>query len=212
MQGKFIVVEGLEGAGKSSAIAYIKQWLSARGLTKLINTREPGGTPIAEDIRAITKQVYANDQMDEITELLLMYAARVQLVNTIIRPALADGYWVIGDRHEMSTLAYQGGGRGIDQIKLANLSSLVLTGFKPDLTIYLDIDPKLGLERVANRGAKDRFEQESIDFFTKIRKVYQKLTLDNDQAFMIDASQNIVDVQAEIAKVLMANSGLNYGK
>ncbi len=137
---KFIVIEGLEGAGKSSAVRYVTDYLHGHGVARIECTREPGGTPLAERMRAIVKEVH-DERLTIEAELLLMYASRVQLVETRIKPALADGVWVVGDRHDLSSQAYQGGGRGIDANLIGAIKRAVLGDFKPDLTLYLDIDP-----------------------------------------------------------------------
>ena len=157
-RGKFIVIEGLEGAGKSSAMACVVNYLQEHQIP-YIQVREPGGTPMAEAIRALVKQPWAETVTAE-TELLLMYASRAQLVANVIEPALTRGEWVISDRHDLSSRAYQGGGRGIDDAKLATLRQLVLGDFTPDLTLLLDIEPARGLARAQARGELDRIEQE----------------------------------------------------
>mgnify|MGYP000190298734 CR=1 FL=1 len=159
---KFIVIEGLEGAGKSSAVRYVTDYLQAHGVARIECTREPGGTPLAERMRAIVKEVH-DERLTVEAELLLMYASRVQLVETRIKPALADGIWVVGDRHDLSSQAYQGGGRGIDANLIGAIKRAVLGDFKPDLTLYLDIDPAIGLQRARHRGELDRIEAHRFD-------------------------------------------------
>lgn len=139
-QSKFIVVEGLEGAGKSTAINAIVETLKASGVEDIVNTREPGGTVLAEKMRSLVKEEHEGEKLQDMTELLLMYAARVQLVENVIKPALDNGQWVLGDRHDMSSQAYQGGGRQIARTTMESLKSTTLGGFKPDLTLYLDLD------------------------------------------------------------------------
>lgn len=165
MIGKFIVIEGLEGAGKSTAIAQVIATLAQHGIENPQSTREPGGTPLAEQMRALVKQGHPDEPLTDMAELLLLYAARIQLVDNVIKPALAEGRWVVGDRHDMSSQAYQGGGRGFDQTLMENLRDTVLGDFRPDLTIYMDIDPVLGLQRARGRGELDRIEQMDIAFF-----------------------------------------------
>ena len=164
MKPKFIVVEGLEGAGKSTAISLCQDFLNKKQI-EYINVREPGGTPLAESLRTLVKAEHEEEIAFE-TELLIMYAARSQLMHNVINPALEQGKWILADRHDLSSQAYQGGGRGISSNTLASLSSMVLKGLKPDLTIYLDIDPVIGLERAKGRGELDRIEQEAIEFFS----------------------------------------------
>lgn len=139
-QSKFIVVEGLEGAGKSTAINAIVETLKASGVEDIVNTREPGGTVLAEKMRSLVKEEHEGEKLQDMTELLLMYAARVQLVENVIKPALDSGKWVLGDRHDMSSQAYQGGGRQIARTTMESLKETTLGGFKPDLTLYLDLD------------------------------------------------------------------------
>lgn len=202
MKGKFIVVEGLEGAGKSSAIDAIKGCLSRHGVSAVTTTREPGGTTIAEQIRRWIKGEVACESIALQSEVLLMYAARVQLIETVIKPALERGEWVIGDRHNLSTLAYQGGGRGINEQVLLQIQEFSLQGFKPDWTLYLDIDPAVGLQRVVQRGEKDRIEQESLSFFQRVRESYLRWSDDDPSCHRVDASQNMTQVHQQIVASL----------
>lgn len=195
--GKFIVVEGLEGAGKSTVIAAIQRELEEQG-HKLKLTREPGGTPMAEAIRECVKHNWENEFVTEQTELLLMYAARSQLVENTIKPALAEGTWVLGDRHDWSSLAYQGGGRQVNRDHLNAIRELTLNGFSPDLTIYLDIDPKAGLVRAASRGELDRIEQSGLAFFERARETYLSLVKRTDSAVLIHAEQSIDKVREDV--------------
>ena len=151
MQGKFIVIEGLEGAGKSTAIQTVVDTLKSLGVNDIVFTREPGGTPLAEKLRHLIKHE-TEEPVTNKAELLMLYAARVQLVENVIKPALAAGKIVLGDRHDMSSQAYQGGGRQFDQTLMANLKNMVLGDFEPDFVLYLDIDPAEGLARARGRG------------------------------------------------------------
>jgi len=198
---KFIVIEGLEGAGKSTAVATVVQWLKEQGAAEVITTREPGGTPLAEQIRAIVKTPTQERLTDE-AELLLMYAARVQLVETVIRPALARGCWVVGDRHDLSSQAYQGGGRGMPAALIEAIREAVLGDFRPDLTLYLDIPPQLGLERAAVRGELDRIEQQQRAFFERTHARYRQLVAADANAVTIDASRPLDEVQLAIRQAL----------
>ena len=201
MTGKFIVIEGLEGAGKSSAIAIIKDTLTAAGID-FITTREPGGTPMAEAIRECVKQDW-EEPIAQSTELLLMYAARSQLVNNIIKPELSSGKWVIADRHDWSSIAYQGGGREIDLADLRALKQITMGEFEPDFTIYLDIDPKVGLARAASRGALDRIELAGDAFFARCRNMYLYLVRKNaSKSVLVDAEQTMAEVQADVHNVV----------
>ncbi|WP_368939231.1 dTMP kinase [Proteus mirabilis] len=199
---KFIVIEGLEGAGKTSAIQTVVDTLKQQGITDFAFTREPGGTPLAEKLRELIKQGIKGEKVTDKAELLMLYAARVQLVENVIKPALAQGKWVIGDRHDLSSQAYQGGGRGIDKALMKSLRDTVLADFKPDLTLYLDLDPAVGLARARARGELDRIEKESMDFFYRTRERYQALAKEDASIITIDASQDIDKVQADIRDVL----------
>ncbi|MGC7588983.1 dTMP kinase [Bisgaard Taxon 46] len=195
--GKFIVLEGIEGAGKTTARDSIVRALHAHGIEDIVFTREPGGTPLAEKLRHLIKHETEEPVTDK-AELLMLYAARIQLVENVIKPALAEGKWVIGDRHDMSSQAYQGGGRQLDRTLLSTLRETVLSDFEPDLTLYLDIDPVLGLTRARGRGALDRIEQQNIDFFHRTRQRYLELVQNNPKARCIDASQEIDKVSADV--------------
>ncbi|MBB6055399.1 dTMP kinase [Tolumonas osonensis] len=201
MSAKFIVIEGLEGAGKSTAVSYVLDWLHEHGITCLETTREPGGTPLAEKMRSIVKEVH-DEPLTIQAELLLMYAARVQLVENRIKPALERGCWVVGDRHDLSSQAYQGGGRGIDLGLIGQIKQAVLGDFAPDLTLYLDIDPALGLQRARQRGELDRIELEALAFFQRTRARYLELAVQDPKIHIIDASQTPEQVQTAINAVL----------
>jgi len=145
-----------------------------------------------------------DEAIDVKAEVLMFYAARVQLVETVIKPALAEGQWVIGDRHDLSTQAYQGGGRGIDQQMLATLRNAVLGDFRPNLTLYLDVTPEVGLKRARARGELDRIEQESLDFFNRTRARYLELAAQDDSIRTIDATQSLEDVTRSIRETITA--------
>ncbi|MBS9783248.1 MAG: dTMP kinase [Pasteurella sp.] len=196
-KGKFIVIEGLEGAGKTNAQQIIMASLQAQNI-EFITTREPGGTPIAEALRNLWKKGIGEEHTTDKAELLMLYAARTQLVETIIQPALEKGIWVIGDRHDMSTQAYQGGGRELSDELLTSIKTAILGNFKPDLTLYLDLDPRIGLERAKGRGELDRIEQQHIDFFHRTRTRYLQLIENNPNAVIIDAEQPLEEVSDEI--------------
>ena len=196
--GKFIVVEGLEGAGKTTAVKTIIEMLANTGINNVITTREPGGTPLAEKMRALVKNPHPNENLTDMAELLLMYAARIQLVENVIKPALAQGAYVVGDRHDMSSQAYQGGGRGFDNNTMLSLRDLVLADFKPDVVFYMDIDPILGLERARARGELDRIERMQIDFFQRIRAKYLELAAQNSNVIIINASLPLAEVTLSI--------------
>ncbi|WP_131781669.1 dTMP kinase [Legionella gresilensis] len=195
--GRFIVVEGLEGAGKTTAIEIIKHYLEER-VKKVIVTREPGGTYVGEKLRSLIKESVPNEPLDSLSELLMIYAARVQLIQNVIRPAIAQGDWIIADRFELSTYAYQGGGRGISQAILDNLSSFCLAGLKPDLTLFLDIAPEQGLQRIHKRGEIDRIEQESLVFFNRVYQAYHQKLKQTENSVIIDASMPLEQVQQSL--------------
>ncbi|MCG6236369.1 dTMP kinase [Vibrio diabolicus] len=202
MKANFIVVEGLEGAGKSTAIKTVLDTLKAAGIENIVNTREPGGTPLAEKMRALVKEEHEGEELKDMTELLLLYAARVQLVENVIKPALANGQWVVGDRHDMSSQAYQGGGRQIDASLMKNLRDTTLGDFKPAFTLYMDIDPRVGLERARGRGELDRIEKMDISFFERTRERYLEIAHADPSIIIINAEQAIEDVSRDIRHAL----------
>ena len=201
-QAKFIVIEGLEGAGKSTAINAVLETLKQAGIGNIRNTREPGGTALAEKLRELVKQEHEGEELQDMTELLLMYAARVQLVENVIKPALNSGTWVVGDRHDMSSQAYQGGGRQIARETMQALKQTTLGDFKPDLTLYLDIDPRVGLERARGRGELDRIEKMDMGFFDRTRERYLELANQDDSVLIINAEQAIEQVASDIKTAL----------
>ena len=201
MRGKFLTIEGTEGVGKSTNIDFIRGQLLARGIT-LTLSREPGGTPLAEDIRGL---LLANrdEIVDETAELLLVFAARAQHIQTVIEPALERGEWVLCDRFTDATYAYQGGGRGIDLEKIESLEQFVQGDLRPDLTLILDIDVEVGLERARQRGELDRFEIESIQFFERVRAAYLARAEKYSHRYaVVDAGQTLAEVQDDIAAIL----------
>lgn len=200
-KSRFISVEGIEGVGKSTHLRFIQGWLSRRGV-RVLRTREPGGTPVAERIRAILLNP-ANRQLPAMSELLLMFAARASHVEQVIRPALASGRWVLCDRFTDASYAYQGGGRGISVRHIAALERMVLGSLKPDLTLLLDAPVDVGLERMQRRGARDRFERERQEFFQRVRRAYRTRAQHNSRRFrVVDANGDLVEVRARIRKVL----------
>ena len=210
--GKFIVIEGLEGAGKTTAKEMVVNVLRQHKINDLVFTREPGGTPLAESLRALIKDGVEGEVITDKAELLMLYAARVQLVENIIKPALASGKWVVGDRHDLSSQAYQGGGRGLDTQLMTTLKSTVLGTFKPDLTLYLDISPDVGLQRARQRGALDRIEKESLAFFERTRQRYLELANADDSIVIINAEQSLEEVSCDIHYVLanwLVGQGIN---
>ncbi|MEK2178548.1 dTMP kinase [Vibrio parahaemolyticus] len=202
MKANFIVVEGLEGAGKSTAIKTVLDTLKQAGIKNIVNTREPGGTPLAEKMRALVKEEHEGEELKDMTELLLLYAARVQLVENVIKPALANGQWVVGDRHDLSSQAYQGGGRQIDASLMKNLRDTTLGDFKPAFTLYMDIDPRIGLERARGRGELDRIEKMDISFFERTRERYLEIANADPSIVVINAEQSIEEVSRDIQDAL----------
>ena len=200
-KGRFIVIEGLEGAGKSTAINKVKDILLCKSC-EVITTHEPGGTGVGDKLRSIIKNGVADEILDARAELLLLYASRVQLLENIIKPALMRGAWVISDRFELSTFAYQGGGRKIACEVINEISKVCLQGFTPDLTLFLDVTPELGLQRARERSDLDRIEQESLDFFKLVHENYHKNIKNMRNVAIIDAAKSIHEVEKQISEVL----------
>ncbi|HEJ8088098.1 TPA: dTMP kinase [Serratia liquefaciens] len=198
MKNKFVVIEGLEGAGKTTARDTVVDVLRQHGINDIVFTREPGGTPLAEKLRDLFKRGVDGELPTIKAEVLMLYAARVQLVETVIKPALARGAWVVGDRHDLSSQAYQGGGRGVDQQLMASLRDTVLGDFYPDLTLYLDLPPLVGLQRARARGELDRIEQETLPFFERTRARYLELAAQDESIVTVDAAQSLEQVTAAI--------------
>lgn len=202
MRGRFITLEGSEGSGKSTNLAYIHEKLQQSGLDVVL-TREPGGTPLGEQIRELLldhrQQAMASD-----TELLLMFAARAQHLNELILPALEQGKWVLCDRFTDATYAYQGAGRGIDEGRIATLESWVQGELRPDLTFFLDLPVDQGLARAGERSAPDRFEREQIDFFERVRQGYLNQAEREPQRYrVVDASVPLEQVQSQLDTILV---------
>ena len=201
-KGVFITLEGTEGSGKSTQLKTIEQYLQQHN-RRYIKVREPGGAPIAEEIRNLLKTPRKDDAMCDTTELLLMYAARAQLVNTVIKPAIEQGVDVICDRHDLSTVAYQGGGRGMDLGEIKAISKVVLGDFKPNLTILLDIDPIKGMQRAKARGELDRFEQSKMDFFVRVRNTYLECAKQDPNIIkVVNGDDTLDNVSSHIRKLL----------
>jgi len=200
MKGKFITVEGIEGVGKTTNIEFIHQQLQAAG-RDVVLTREPGGTPLGEAVRGLLLDPEYTG-MDSTCELQLMFAARAEHLAKLVWPALEKGQWVLCDRFTDATYAYQGGGRGIDTGVIARLEDLVQGDFRPDLTLLLDVPVEVGLARASKRGAMDRFEQEKVGFFEKVRKCYLEMAKASPGRYrVVDASLSLDEVQKQIAAI-----------
>jgi len=203
--GKFITIEGSEGAGKSTAIHYL-QTLFTELKREVIFTREPGGTQIAEEIRKVLLFPKSEEKMCADTELLLMFAGRAQHLNHCILPALAAGTWVVSDRYIDASYAYQGGGRELSMQSIQTLDKLVVGAHYPDLTLLLDVPVDMGLTRTEKRtGTKDRIEQEKQDFFERVRKAYLTRAKEVPQRIkVINAALSLTEVQAQIRECLLS--------
>ena len=200
-QGRFITIEGSEGAGKSTNIAVVEATLRESGI-EFVSTREPGGTPRAEALRRLVLEE-RDEPVDPLTELLLMFAARKQHVENLIQPALAAGKWVVCDRFTDATFAYQGGGRQMPLERIATLENWIQGSLRPHLTLYFDVAPEVGASRISTR-AKDRVEQESGDFFERVRNAYLQRLAANPNMHLIDASVDLEAVQMAVAEQVSA--------
>ena len=200
-RGLFLTLEGAEGVGKSTNIEFITEHLEQRGIEYVL-TREPGGTPLAERIRDLLLMVH-EEPMSELSELLLVFAARAQHLDKVIEPALAAGKWVVCDRFTDATFAYQGAGRGLSIETIGQLQSMVQGELRPDLTIILDLDPEIGMQRASNRGELDRFEREQQSFFRSVRQGYLDIAAaEPERCLVIDASKPLVDVKLDLLAAL----------
>lgn len=200
-KGRFLTFEGLEGVGKSTNIEFATRYLREHDIPVLV-TREPGGTALAEQLRELLLQP-REEPMADMTELLLVFAARAQHLEQVIKPALARGSWVICDRFTDATHAYQGAGRQLGHEGITQLENLVQGPLRPDLTLILDIEPAEGLKRARQRGTPDRFEQEELDFFSRVRACYLELAERDPVRYrIIDAGQPLEQVQQQIYRQL----------
>lgn len=196
--GKFITLEGVDGAGKSTHLAFVADWMRQQGC-EVIVTREPGGTPLGETLR----ELLLHRDMDADTELLLMFAARQQHLAELILPALASGAWVVSDRFTDASYAYQCGGRGIAEARITALETWVQRGFRPDLTLLFDVPPEVAEARRSAARAADRFEREADSFFSKVRRAYlERAQAEPGRMRVLDARQSIAALQAEIGQHL----------
>jgi dTMP kinase len=200
VRGRFITLEGIDGAGKSSHVGWIAEWLGERG-QRVVVTREPGGTPLGEQLRGLL----LGEPMDLRTEALLMFAARQEHLAKLILPALARGEWVLCDRFTDATFAYQGGGRGLPLMALEALERWVHEGFQPDLTLYFDLPVAVARERLgAAQGALDRFEQENAGFFERVRAAYHgRAARDPHRIRIVDAAPPLPEVKKQVETILV---------
>ncbi len=200
-KGKFITIDGVEGAGKSTQIDLICKHLYEKGI-KVVRTREPGGTEVGEKIRSVLLDV-ENQAMHSDTELLLMFSSRNELIQNKIIPALNDGYWVVSDRFTDASFAYQGGGRMLNLDRIAELEDWVLGDFKPDLTLLLDVSVEVGMARIEARSAKDRIELEEREFFERVRSIFiRRSETFPERIKLIDASGAVDDIHSKIRALI----------
>ena len=200
-KGKFITIDGVEGAGKSTQIDLICSYLHRKGI-EVVRTREPGGTEVGEKIRSVLLDV-ENQEMHSDTELLLMFSSRNELIQNKIIPALNDGYWVVSDRFTDASFAYQGGGRMLNLDRIAELEDWVLGDFKPDLTVLLDVSVEVGMARIEARAAKDRIELEEREFFERVRSVFiRRSETFPERIKLIDASGAVNDIHSKIRALI----------
>lgn len=206
MRGRFITVEGGEGAGKSTLMDRIAGWLEDRGQS-VIKTREPGGTELAERIRELILSD-AHTTLSDQAELLLLFAARAQHLDELIRPALVRGETVLCDRFTDATWAYQGGGRKMSRAMIGRLEEMVHGDLQPDLTLLLDLPVEIGLDRASQRGQADRIEQEPVDFFQRVRSAYLQRAREHSGRFaIIDASVGVAQVWSQVEQVMQKRLG-----
>lgn len=197
---KFITFEGMDGAGKSTHLAWFADALRQHG-PDVVVTREPGGTPLGEQLR----EILLNQPMSIGTEALLMFAARLEHIEQVIKPALRAGKWVISDRFSDASFAYQGGGRGLDWDKLSQLEQWVHPDLQPDLTLFFDVPVEVARQRLANNTSLDRFEQEQADFFERVRAGYHRRVRQNPQRYIvIDAAQTMNVVKQQLEDIVLS--------
>ena len=201
MSGKFITIEGTEGAGKSTNLSSIEKVLNDFDISYIV-TREPGGTAVGEELRSILLKNESINISGQ-TELLLMFASRMQHINDVIKPALKLNKWVVCDRFTDASYAYQGYGRQLNLSFISSLENLVHPDLQPDLTLILDVPVNIAMGRVYNRGNLDRFEQEDVAFFNRVREGYKEIAKNNtDRCREIDASKDLAEVQAEVMQII----------
>ncbi|MGR2679114.1 dTMP kinase [Chromobacterium haemolyticum] len=198
-RGRFISLEGIDGAGKSTHLTFIRDWLAQHGVDAVF-TREPGGTPLGEKIRELLLAVDTEASLD--AETLLVFASRQQLLHSVIEPALAAGQWLVSDRFTDSTFAFQGGGRGVPFERIAELEQWVQHGLQPDLTLLFDLPLEVAAERMSKTRQLDRFEQEKADFHVRVREAYLRRAAGQPRFAVLDASRSIAEIQVDIAACL----------
>ncbi|MBD8531892.1 MULTISPECIES: dTMP kinase [unclassified Massilia] len=197
-RGKFITVEGIDGAGKSTHIGFVTQWLQARGKT-VVSSREPGGTPLGEQLR----DLLLHEKMHLETEALLMFASRREHIAQVIEPALARGDWVLSDRFSDASFAYQSGGRGMDRAKMEALEAWVHPYLQPDLTLLFDVPLDVARQRLDATRTLDKFESEQAEFFARCRAEYLRRAAEYPDRFaVIDSTRSIAETQARIEEAL----------
>ncbi|MBJ89510.1 MAG: dTMP kinase [Woeseia sp.] len=201
-RGRFITIEGIEGTGKSTNVEFLKSLVKEHEV-EVITTREPGGTPLAEQIRELLL-VHREENLPPLTELLLFFASRSVMLKNLVIPALERGDWVICDRFTDATRAYQGAGRGLDISVIEQLADWVHGGLQPDLTVLLDAPAELGISRVKSRGQGDRMDSQELIFYEKVRTAYLNLAKENSERFVVvDATESLVDVQNSIREAVV---------
>lgn len=209
LPGVFIAIEGPEGAGKSTQVGLLEDWLRARGRDPLV-TREPGGTPVAEEVRQI---LLGSDRLAARTELLLVLASRSTLVDAVIRPALEAGRVVVTDRFHLSTLAYQGHGRGLPLDDVVRMNRFATGGLEPDLTVLLDVDPELGASRRTGRdGGPDRIERAGSSFHRRVLEGYRELAANDPGIVRLDGTPPAHEIHETIVALLRERLGETFGE
>lgn len=212
MKNNYIVVEGIEGSGKTTIVNFINKILIKFEILSIISVCEPGGTNLAKDLGELIKKKNVKEKITYETELLIFYAARSQLIENVIKPAIRNGIWVISDRNELSSQAYQGGGRKLNSELIEVLKKNILGNLEPDLIFYLDITPRVALNRVYSRKKIDRIEEEDLIFFERTRCRYIELAAKNEKIVTVDAGQSLEKVKKEIYKNLLLRLKLNENK
>jgi len=202
-RGRFITFEGIDGAGKSTQIQVVADTLRARGI-ELVLTREPGGTPLAEALRTLV----LSEPMDAATETLLLFAARSDHLERVLRPALAAGCWVLCDRFTDATYAYQAGGRGVPAERIATLEQWVHPDLQPDLTILFDVPPEIAAQRLAQARTADRFESEQLGFFGAVRRQYlERAAAFPDRFFVVDSTESPEFIRGQLTELMSRWNG-----